>query len=88
MSKKINTRSDIRNMEWDIHINDDGTWPSEKVTIALLVDLRAELRRLNTLLHCSNFIDIPHKLERIKRNTTKRKNPVAKGKPKLRVVRS
>lgn len=38
---------------------------------ALLMDLRDELKRLNSLLHCHNFMAIPYKLDRISRNTAK-----------------
>jgi hypothetical protein len=37
------------------------------------MDIRDELQKLNALLHCSNFRNIPAKLERIARNTTKKK---------------
>lgn len=73
---------------------DDGvvrTW--EEVYVALLMDLRDELRTMRadmasmaSTLRCRNFLDIPHKLERIKRNTTKKRKPRVVT-PKLRVVR-
>jgi hypothetical protein len=53
------------------------------VTCALLMDLRDELKSLNAVLHCSSFLDIPHKLEVIKRNTTKKPRPK---KPKLKAA--
>jgi hypothetical protein len=37
------------------------------------MDIRAELKRLNHLLHCHNFTEIPGVLRGIRRNTTKRK---------------
>jgi hypothetical protein len=68
-----------------------GTW--EKVGIAALYDIRDELKRLNALLHCSNFVQIPGKLDRIEaavarteKNTRKKRKPRAVGKPALRVV--
>lgn len=45
----------------------------ESIHSALLMDIRDELKRLNGLLHCANFVDIPRRLERIARNTTKPK---------------
>jgi len=39
--------------------------------LAVLMDIRDELKRLNTLLHCSNFTAIPGELRAIRRNTTK-----------------
>lgn len=39
----------------------------------VMEDVRTELQRLNSLLHCANFVSIPHKLSNIVKNTTKRK---------------
>lgn len=41
--------------------------------LAALAQILIELRKLNSLLHCGNFVDIPRKLDAINRNTTKRK---------------
>ena len=82
MKRHLKTQG--RNIDWHIHVNDDGTWNDADVQMALLNDIREELKRLNELLHCSNFVEIPSILRTIKRNTTKRKKP--KGKPQLRVV--
>lgn len=41
--------------------------------LAVLMDLRDEMKRLNQLLHCSNFVAIPRKLDCIEQNTAKRK---------------
>lgn len=58
--------------------------------LSVLMDVRDELKRLNNVLQCPNFIAVPSKLDLIRqelkvvrRNTTKRKR-VAK--PRLRVV--
>lgn len=54
--------------------NDAGkieTW--EQVGIAALYDIRDELKELNRLLHCSNFQNIPRKLDRISFNTAKKR---------------
>lgn len=48
-----------------------NTWAY--VNLQVLMDIRDELKRLNGLLHCSNFTAIPHTLAAIKRNTTKKK---------------
>lgn len=37
------------------------------------MDIRDELKRMNGLLHCHNFLSIPHKLESIRKNTIKKK---------------
>ena len=46
-------------------------WDSIKV--ALLMDIRDELQSLNRVLHCTNFLRIPQKLDDIRRNTAKKK---------------
>ena len=58
---------------WRIETNPDGTTPYRDAHLAVLMDLRDELKRLNAVLHCSNFLAIPHKLDAIRRNTTKKK---------------
>lgn len=52
----------------------------DQVNAALLMDIRDELKTLNRLLRCPNFINIPSKLDAIRRNTAKpkRKKPVRK----------
>ncbi len=45
----------------------------EGVYLALLMDIRDELQKLNALLHCTNFVDIPNRLGQIVDNTRKRK---------------
>ncbi len=44
-----------------------------RAQLAVLMDIRVELKRLNNLLHCQNFIRVPTTLAAIKKNTTKRK---------------
>lgn len=64
------------------------TW--ERVQIAVLMDIRDELkivRRQLSVLECAKFLDIPRKLDLIKRNTAKKRRPKAVSRPKLRVVR-
>jgi len=81
-------RSDhCRDWNWQLYESDGGGFQSEQVTHALLMDIREELKRLNRVLQCPNFIAVPAKLDKIERNTRKRrkKRPVV-GKPKLRVV--
>ena len=56
----------------------DSEWPDlpnewQFAHVRVLMDIRDELKRLNNLLHCSNFTGIPHTLTKIRINTTKRK---------------
>ena len=54
---------------------------NQGVFVALLMDIRDELQRLNALLHCENFTQIPKTLNRIVVNTTKKKRAKKQGKP-------
>lgn len=56
------------NVDWNLP-DPLKTW--EQLNTAVLMDIRDELKTLNKLLHCSNFIEIPHILRVIRRNTTK-----------------
>ena len=75
-----------KGVHWETPLDPNFRW--EHVAIEVMMDIREELQQLNALLRCPHFLDIPHKLERIKRNTTRKRKPTAVGKPKLRVVRS
>ena len=46
------------------------TW--ERVGIAVLMDIRRELRRLNAAMYGENFLAVPHHPRRIARNPEKR----------------
>lgn len=46
---------------------------TDNAQLSVLMDLRDELQRLNTLLHCHNFTAIPHTLRSIQKNTTKKR---------------
>jgi hypothetical protein len=39
------------------------------VQVALLMDVRDELQKLNALLHCHNFTGMPETLRQVRRNT-------------------
>jgi len=75
------TRYKDRN--WTVVLNSDGkTISRDNVQLALQMDIRDELRlltgemcKLNKLLHCSNFVEIPHILRKIRANTTKPRTP-------------
>lgn len=61
----------------------DGTteYPSGTAALALAMDVRdelkeikVELRKLNELLYCDDFVEIPHVLRGIRRKITTKKN--------------
>lgn len=68
-----------KDVDWNLG---EGTATWDQVKVAVMMDIRDELKRLNTLLHCSNFQQIPRVLRSIRRNTYKRRKPTPK-----RVVR-
>ncbi len=66
------------NVDWSVE-DDKGNVPTwERVGVAVLMDIRSELRKLNALLSCPNFTRIPLSLSRIAANTTKKKKAKAK----------
>jgi len=66
----------LANFEWTIPFEkkpDGGvTVATPSLTNVLLMDIRAELRNLNRILNCQNFLMMPKVLRDIRRNTTKR----------------
>lgn len=74
----MNTRH--KDSDWQLPTNPDGRlrgW--QYVPIALLMDIRDELKQLNRLLHCPNFISIPKQLRAIHRKLPAPRKP--RGKP-------
>lgn len=47
------------------------TW--EEASVAVLMDIRDELKQLNRIFACPNFQQVPRILKTIRANTTKRK---------------
>lgn len=68
---------DGRNINWKLIKNSDGSFSQQDAALGVLMDIRYELKKLNALLDCQNFKNIPRKLDRISANTFKRK-PTAK----------
>lgn len=58
-----------KDVYWNLPEN--NSW--EAVEVAILMDLRDELKQLNRLLSCSNFVAIPSILRGIRKNTTKKR---------------
>ena len=58
------------NANWSIHDAPDS-WT--QVAVAVLMDIREELRGINAILECPNFGAIPFHLDKIRMNTTKKK---------------
>lgn len=59
-----------KNAVWNLP-TEKGAFLWEHAQIAVMMDIRDELQKLNGLLHCQNFLSIPRVLAEIRRNTTK-----------------
>jgi hypothetical protein len=65
--------------DWSIDRNPDGKYPYDQVALVLLMDIRAELRKINATLRCEETQDIPRLLRAIRRNTSKPRLPGRRG---------
>lgn len=74
MRRKGASVARYKNVRWDLPGEEtDAVISNEAVNQALLMDIRDELQKLNRLLHCPKFTDIPHPLRAIRSNTAKPK---------------
>ena len=64
--------SKVSNTDWTIWQNEDGKYHWDQVRVAVLMDIRQELRKLNQLLACDNFSSIPESLRAIAKNTKRK----------------
>lgn len=62
-----------KDVDWGMSRNLNGTLSYDQAQLAVLMDIRDEMKRLNQLLYCSHFQAIPYKLDRISANTHKPK---------------
>lgn len=67
-----------KDMQWNLPEGSTTTTGSrshlwESIHAALLMDIRDELKRMNEILHCSNFLNIPRELRSIRLNTAKKR---------------
>jgi hypothetical protein len=69
MGNMTDTRK--KNGDWSIKPDASGSYSYDQAQLAVLMDIRDELHRLNALLHCHSFVGIPNTLKRISRNTAK-----------------
>lgn len=72
------TETRYRDRNWPISTNPNGNVPFEDVKLAVLMDIRDELktvthqlRTLNRVFECPNFIAVPSYLRTIMRQTRK-----------------
>jgi hypothetical protein len=71
MSKKFDWY-EKRNVSWAFWKYDDGSLNMETVNAIILLDIREELKTLNRVFACQNFLQVPKVLRDIRRNTTKK----------------
>lgn len=62
-----------RDQDWVVAEPDGEVLTWERAGIAVLMDIRRELRRLNGLLACDQFLAVPGDLREIVRNTRRPK---------------
>lgn len=63
----------FKNNQWTVHRAVDGSVSYEGAQLTVLMDIRDELQKLNTLLGCHNFVSVPSILREIRSNTHKPK---------------
>jgi len=62
-----------KNMTWSVRPDANGHYSFDSARLAVLMDIRDELQKLNSLLHCANFTGIPRTLQTISRKLPTRK---------------
>lgn len=63
----------FKNVDWDLPQEASGSIVSwDALHAALMMDIRDELKKLNALLHCQNFTEMPHTLRRLDRRLAKK----------------
>jgi hypothetical protein len=70
----------FKDVNWDLpgdgQNNRVNTW--EQAGIAVMMDVRDELKQLNRLLNCRNFLQIPWELYEIRKAVQRKKRKPAK----------
>lgn len=74
---------DTRNAGWVWEVRThDNTYKDDKhyrmASLAVLMDIRDEMRRLNAVFACPNFLAVPHRLAAIEKNTRNPRRKAAK----------
>lgn len=61
-----------KDVAWKINRNLDGTVPSLDAHLAVLMDIRDELKAMNRVLHCPNFLGLPNEIRWIRQAAEKK----------------
>jgi hypothetical protein len=64
---------DSANVNWNFEVDFQNRVTIPEAQLIVLMDIREELKRLNTTLNCKNALAIPNLLREIKLNTRKNK---------------
>jgi hypothetical protein len=62
-----------RNVDWYVRTEQGSLMSVEHAQLAVLMDIRRELRRLNAVFSCPDVRGIPRTLQQISQNTTPKK---------------
>lgn len=65
----IDTRK--KDANWLINAPEGGLWSLDQARLAVLMDIRDELKQLNLAFSCRNFLSLPSAVEAIRQNTQK-----------------
>jgi hypothetical protein len=73
-----------KDTDWNLSegtLSSDGkrtTHSWDAIHSALLMDIRDELKRINSVLHCYDFLKLPRAVDSIRRNTARPKKNLRK----------
>jgi hypothetical protein len=63
----------LKDNQWTMSTDALGHYSYEQATLAVLMDLRDEMKRMNSVLNCTNFLAVPGILRVIQEQTKKPK---------------
>lgn len=63
----------VRDAQWHVRQTDEQMYSDEAVQRAILLDIREQLRALNRVFACPNFLRIPGVLDTIARQTKQKR---------------
>jgi len=63
----------FKDVEWSVEADRSNRVSWDQVQASILMDIRDELKQLNRIFSCPNFLAMPRDLRAIRLNTTKRK---------------
>lgn len=61
-----------KDIQWRVR-DQDGEVTFDGAQLAVLMDLRDELKKLNVLLHCRNFTNLPAQIRGLRRDLAPKK---------------